>query len=186
VPRFVSLEVRELASPPPCPCQVLIRYDSTYRGEGFLPVLTSGTQQSDPGILVNIYNNQGQPYPSSYSIPGKASLPAASLTCAEYGQLLMTFKDLARSLAVVHLETALRDQAAAEAALWDQAEVEAAGTALGRHCMGNAVGRDGQAPLLVPPGFARRATSGTVSYFYPLPRLRLYMTYQWIIGQCLP
>jgi hypothetical protein len=70
----------------------------------------------------------------------------------------MAFKDLARSLAVAHLEAALRDQPAAEAA----------GTALGRHCMGNAVGRDGQARLLVPPGLARRATSGTVSYFYSL------------------
>lgn len=77
----------------------------------------------------------------------------------------MAFKDLARSLAVAHLEAPLRDQAAAEAA------AEAAGTALGRHCMGNAAGRDGQARLLAPPGLARRATSGTVSYFYPLSSL---------------
>lgn len=27
---------------------------------------------SDPGIMVNIYNGQGQPYPSSYKIPGPA------------------------------------------------------------------------------------------------------------------
>lgn len=38
--------------------------------------LTS-SQPTDPGIKVNIYNNNGQPYPSSYSIPGKATLRAA-------------------------------------------------------------------------------------------------------------
>jgi len=27
-------------------------------------------QESDPGIVINIYNAQGQPYPSSYTIPG--------------------------------------------------------------------------------------------------------------------
>lgn len=46
-----------------------------YRVEGFLLVLTFIIQKSDPGIVVNIYNNNGQPYPSSYNIPGKATLP---------------------------------------------------------------------------------------------------------------
>ncbi|EAQ84467.1 hypothetical protein CHGG_08481 [Chaetomium globosum CBS 148.51] len=32
--------------------------------------LPGAYSKSDPGIVVNIYNNNGQPYPSSYSIPG--------------------------------------------------------------------------------------------------------------------
>jgi hypothetical protein len=37
------------------------------------PLELSRSQATDPGITVNIYNNNGQPYPSSgkYTIPGK-------------------------------------------------------------------------------------------------------------------
>jgi hypothetical protein len=59
----------------------------------------------------------------------------------------MTLKGLARLLAV-----APREDQTAEARM-------------GRRCMGNAVGMDGQDPRLVPPGLARRATTITVSYF---------------------
>jgi hypothetical protein len=63
----------------------------------------------------------------------------------------MALKGLARLLAVAHRDPAPRDQAAE--------------ARMGRRCMGNAVGMDGQDPRLVPPGLARRATTITVSYF---------------------
>lgn len=75
----------------------------------------------------------------------------------------MAFKDLARSLAVAPRLLAPLTRAVVE-------------VALRQHYMGNAAGAGGPALPPVPPGLARRATSGTVSYPYP-PSLREFLTY---------
>lgn len=75
----------------------------------------------------------------------------------------MAFKDLARSLVVAPRALALLTRAVVE-------------VALRRHCMGNAAGAGGPALPPVPPGLARRATSGIVSYFCP-HTLRAFLTY---------
>ncbi|KAF2030731.1 cellulose-growth-specific protein [Setomelanomma holmii] len=67
--------------------QIRVTGSGTNQGSNFVS-FPGAYQANDPGIVVNIYDSKGQPYPASYSIPGSGSEPAPETPATGTGAAL--------------------------------------------------------------------------------------------------